>query len=468
MLSRFRLSARVCFGLGFFTVLATLVPSARVCGQGAIFNTRQRAFVTGIIPVVGRNGAIGGVKVDGKGVVERATVEELGELRRAWEEALTELPGDLAESSKLRKVSLRRLEIAMAEHLRNDKPIPEEMHFLAGLQRVTHVFVYPEQKDIVLAGPAEGWRVDDAGNMVGLSTGRPTLQLADLVVALRTAEKAIRTGISCSIDPTEEGLARLDRILPKLQPGPSAVTTMEQTLGPQVITLEGIKPDNHFARVLVASDVVMKRLAMHFEPAPVRDMPSYLQLIKASRGRAPRALMPRWWLAPNYDALLKSEDGLAWQLRGQGVQAMTEDEHLTKDGVVATGKENALAQKWADTLTEKYDALSAKLPVFAELRNCMDLAVVAALVVKEGMLDKTVYNMPLLSNPKTIAVADFHIPKTIPSQGSFFQKGRDFLVSVSGGVQVDAWAVLEKVKQDPALADLRTKSRSDAKNWWWD
>ena len=37
------------------------------------------------------------------------------------------------------------------------------MQFLAGLTRVRYVFYYPETKDIVLAGPAEGWAADAAG-----------------------------------------------------------------------------------------------------------------------------------------------------------------------------------------------------------------------------------------------------------------------------------------------------------------
>ena len=46
--------------------------------------------------------------------------------------------------------------------------LTDEMRYLAGLQRVRYVFYYPDSKDIVLAGPAEGWVPDLAGRIVGI------------------------------------------------------------------------------------------------------------------------------------------------------------------------------------------------------------------------------------------------------------------------------------------------------------
>ena len=71
------------------------------------------------------------------------------------------------------------------------------------------MFVYPEQKDIVLVGFGEGWRIDARGNVVGVTTGKPVLLLDDLLTALRTAATSARAGISCSIDPTPEGIQQL-------------------------------------------------------------------------------------------------------------------------------------------------------------------------------------------------------------------------------------------------------------------
>ena len=126
-----------------------------------------------------------------------------------------------------------------------------------------------------------------------------------------------------------------------------------------------MSPTTHFAQVLVAADYLMKRLAMDFEPAPIADMPSYLELLKA-RSAAPRTAMPRFWLAPQYEPVLKDEEGLAWQLRGRGVQAMTEDGYISASGEVVdrVGKEEPLAKKWVETMTARYGELSSAAPVF--------------------------------------------------------------------------------------------------------
>ena len=66
---------------------------------------------------------------------------------------------------------------------------------LAGLIRVEYVFAFPDEKDIVIAGPAEGWIQSPAGHIVGIQSGLPTLHLEDLTTALHVFT-ADRTGES--------------------------------------------------------------------------------------------------------------------------------------------------------------------------------------------------------------------------------------------------------------------------------
>jgi len=108
--------------------------------------------------------------------------------------------------------------------------------------------------------------------------------LDDLLVALRTTAAAQRGAMSCSIDPTREGLVKLQTLVKSLTTMGNAAQTIaaiEETLGPQVITVNGVPDVSHFARVMVAADYKMKRMAMHFEPAPVPGMPSFLEMTKA-------------------------------------------------------------------------------------------------------------------------------------------------------------------------------------------
>src|SRR5262245_42896230 len=80
----------------------------------------QRFFVVGVVPVVG-NGVVGGVAVDAKGAVEQAKEQDVVALRDARRGAEEGLAGDVAKPSKLRKISLRRLESLVEQHASQNK-----------------------------------------------------------------------------------------------------------------------------------------------------------------------------------------------------------------------------------------------------------------------------------------------------------------------------------------------------------
>ncbi len=103
------------------------------------------------------------------------------------------------------------------------------------------------------------------------------------------------------------------------------------------------------AQTLVAADYQMKRLAMNLESSPVKGLPSYMELIRNIGNK--KGLQPRWWITTNYDALLHSQDRLAWKISGSAIKAMSEDQYLTKSGErVGTGSANKTAEKWANCL----------------------------------------------------------------------------------------------------------------------
>jgi hypothetical protein len=412
-------------------------------------------------------GAVGGVKIDAEGVLSNPEVGELKQLQTAWQKGLQDVPKDLDAWTDLRFVSLRQLESQIAEARAAGKEIPDSVRFLAGLQRVKYVLVYPDRQDIVLAGPAEGWKVDQMGNVVGATSNRPVLTLDDLMVAMRVAEASNRTGISCSIDPTPQGLQNIQQLgRLSARGGPQlAARQMEEALGPQTITVTGIPETSHFARVIVAADFRMKRLAMDFEPAPVDGLPSFLTMAKSRRGGLQNA-MPRWWLAPMYDPIRRDNDGLAWELSGQGVRCLTEQEFLNDAGQKQnTGGADPTAQKWADAFTAKFEDLAHEDSSFGQLRNVMDLAVVGALLVKERLMEKSGLTAPSLMQDQPLA--EFNAPRTVPSQASLVKARGSWIVSVSGGVQIFPWQVADRTEESSNLASVRPKQPATDRGWYW-
>lgn len=419
-------------------------------------------------------GAVGGVSINPQGVLENTQPDVLKNLREARLRALKQVPADVNVPNEFRKISLKQLQATLVDLRKNLTPLPNEMKILGGLQRVEYVFVVPEENDIILAGYGEGARIDERGEIVGLNNGRPVVLLEDLLVALRSAQNP-SAGITCSIDPTPEGMRRLQEYVNTLTTigDPDATASnIEQALGPQTISLQGVPPSSHFAQVMVAADYRMKRIAMKFDRSPIRELPSYLDMIGAgSTGMSgPQA---RWWMATNYDPILTDAEGLTWQLRGQGVKTMTEDSFFAANGqrVVQAGKTSPKAQKWADLMTENYQELSIKEPIFGELRNCMDLAVIAALIFKENLQGKANLKLTALLNNEECPIEEYVIPKQVDSRCTMANKSGKWVITTSGGVLINPYAVIEKKQESKELVTVRGKAiRANdsvrASNWW--
>jgi hypothetical protein len=152
------------------------------------------------------------------------------------------------------------------------------------------------------------------------------------------------------------------------------------------------------------------------------------------------------------------------------VQTLAAEGRQGRGGTVIAVKSSgpSLPQQWAEAMTANYEALAAKLPVFAELRNCFDLSVVAALLVKEDLSARAGCDLSLLFDEKLLAVAELNVPRTIDSTASLTRKGRQTIVSASGGVEIDPWSVLERSKVQPSLAEVRAAIDSRPGRWWWD
>lgn len=413
--------------------------------------------------------SVGGVSVDANGVVKTLTRVERQDFAKRLRAELAQVPGDLTERDDLRMVSLRGLTEKLAALNASKQPVPDEIRYLAGLQRVQYIFVVPERNDIVIAGPSEGWLASETGAVVGVESGRPVLRLDDLIVALQAHNGAKRSNISCSIDPTPEGRKQLETFLGRQKRFDRGVANgIEKALGQQRVTLEGVATNSHLASVLVASDVRMKSLAMHLENAPIEGMPSFLDLMKKSRA-ASNSTTPRWWMACDYDSISRSEDGLSWEIKGQGVKVLTENEIVAEDGSVnGTGKASPIASKWAANMTAKFDELAAVEPVFGQLRNVMDLSVVAALLQQQGLLEKVGMDAEALVAAGTQALPEeWQIPKSISSKCSFVKKNRGYVITASGGVAIESWAVASKTEVATSAASRRAEALKSSDDWHW-
>lgn len=436
----------------------------------------------------GGNGNIfgaAGVEIDANGVLAMKIVSDPnGQLtRQRIAQAKATLDKDIAKPSELRKVSLTRLEAAVAEQLAKGQAPTDEMLHLAGLTSVQYVFFYPETKEIVIAGPAEGFMVDTTGRSVGINTGAAIVLLEDLVTALRAyppSGKAVNQ-IRCSIDPTKEGLQKMQEFLVAIgkrgvQPGDANMIAegLRTNLGLQVVTIGGVSPQSHFGQVLVEADYRMKLIGIGLETPPVK-IPSFVS--KANPAMLARNALQRWYFTPNYECVKVSEDELAMELVGQGVKLVGEDELVNGDGsrAVAGAHSNAASKAFTEAFTAKYTELAKKSPVYAQLKNVIDLAVAAAFIQEKDYYGRAGWEMTIFRDENSFKTETCNTPKTVESTVNVIWKGNRLMTPIGGGVDIQARRALTSenvlkddkgtVKAAHGKIDLTKLEKSQ---WWWD
>jgi len=442
---------------------------------------------------IGGPGAIdefaGGVYVDPGGVLRKSIKHDsklrLTSLRNDLRDATTvqTSPAGPRRSSPLRKISLTRLEKHVQLLLSAGRQPTDAMRVLAGLQRIRYVFVYPETGDLVIAGPAGDWYTDTTGRSVSVETARPVVLLDDLVVVLRGAAGDDNGVFGCSIDPTTEGLARTKRFLDESGKQPLKVgqrqswqERLRSQLGRQNIRVFGIDPRSRAARVLVEADYHMKLIGMGLAES-VAGVPCYLELVKVPPGESPPPLgVLRWWFALNYQAILANADDTAFELRGPACKVLSENELLSEQGQrVATGASEELNQEFAHYFTTHFDALASKYPIYAQLQNVFDAAVVAALVDAKDLDTRVGWHRRCFGPEGSFATARGPVPTQVDSVINHRVINRVHIIAgVSGGVSVDPWPLVDPAAMETARYGELQSARGTAPNveplgpWWWD
>ncbi len=467
-------------------------------GQQADFEELIELITSTVEPtswdVLGGVGSIreyaGGVHVDVDGMLTRLeTVEQGGRLEQLRLIASVSNQGvpaarDERSSSALRKVSLTRLEKAVQLRLAAGRDIDEAMRTFAGMKRVRYVLVYPETGDLVLAGPAGDWHYDRAGRRVSVDTGRPVVDLDDFVVILRHLSAEPRAEFGCSITPRTDGLARARAFAERSSAQPIKASgrarwleELRSQLGLQDIETFGIPADTRVARILVEADYHMKLIGIGLANG-TQDVPSYLDLISIPEGGSPPPMdVLRWWFTLNYDALLATPDHTAFELRGQAVKVLSENELLTAQGHrVHTGDSEPLNREFARGFTQHFADLCAIYPVYAELQNVFDLALTAALILRQDLPEQVDWHMTCFGDPRQFVTERGVSPTSVASVINHRVIDRKHVIAaVSGGVRVAPWEMVD----DHAIAIDRAghldseyqraqENELPADAWWWD
>ncbi len=428
--------------------------------------------------------AINGVFVDPTGTLRYSERHlEIASLRRPPEAPPLRSMANARHPSPLRYVSLPRLEAAIRLRQENHQTLNPEMLTLAGLQRVQYVIAYPETGDLVIAGPADNWQVRRDGSIVGVETGSPVVRLDDLLTLWRRRESYGTANFGCSITPRQKSLARIQDYLranssQPLEPDQRAdwLQGLRDSLGEQEVEFFGIAADTHVSRVLLVADYHMKLIGMGIADG-VEGVASYLESVdlKPDGSTQPMSVL-RWWFAMNYLPIETNLERNVFRLRGQGVQVLSENELLAERGRrVPTGQSEEINQRFASSFTSAFETICQRYPLYAELRNVFDLAIVVAIIEREGLTGRVDWQPTLFREPRYLRLPSVTVPQevdTVINHRVF--NGRHIVAGVSGGVWLDLGKSMEfsvsgsapelpVANRKPALPDQQATEL-----WWWD
>jgi hypothetical protein len=428
-----------------------------------------------------------GVIVDAEGVLRKTPREDAQRWLARFRTAQAERPpsGDVRQASPLRKISLPRLERLVQLRQAAGLPLDESMLVLAGLERIQYVLIYPETGDLVLAGPAGDWNFNSEGRVVSATTGRPVVRLDDLITIWRHATgPSSKVAMGCSITPLEENLAAAKAFLDESQQKPLKaggsgkwLEEVRGRLGRQRVDVFGIDPTSGAARVLVEADYHMKLIGLGLEES-VLGVPNYLELVSLQQQGAPPIDVLRWWFTMKYDALEASPERNAFAIRGQAVQLQSENEMLNDRGQrIHTHQAEPLNREFAARFTEHFARLAERYPVYSELQNLFDLALVGALIESEGLADQVGWHRTYFGVDGPCRVAQGTAPQMVETVANHrMLAGRKVIAAVSGGVHADP---VRFVRHDAIVIDhdgeieshhLRQAPLDDLSRdqWWWD
>lgn len=399
---------------------------------------------------------------------------------------------DARQASKLRYVSLPRLEAAIAQRQNAHQPLDAAMLTLAGLQRVQYVLVYPETGDLVLAGPAGDWRATRDG-LVDADTGRPLVRLDDLLTLWRRQQDKGSAAFGCSIVPRQEALARTQEFLAAsaaqpIEPGERRdwLAQLRDTLGVQDVEYYNIDPNTRIAGLLLSADYHMKLVGMGLAEA-VPGVKSYLATVRLGPGgQAPPMAILRWWFSIPMSTVEATAAGDAFALPANCVQVLSENEMLAARGErVHTGQSDELNSQFARSFTAEFEALAAKYPVYAQLARVFELSLALAVIEKEGLAAKVAWTPSLLLDNERLRLPRLETPKGVQTVINHrVIGGRHIIAGISGGVWVDGGkslavsaasgevattlASMRKAPAAPSPAVVNDAEATPAIAWWWD
>ncbi|QEG40770.1 DUF1598 domain-containing protein [Roseimaritima ulvae] len=423
----------------------------------------------------------GGIFVDAEGLVRDSDLQAAG----ASLDDIAALLGtaasnadanDWRQPSPLRVVSLRRLAQEWIRLQTLGQPPSESLYNVGGLSRIEYVMIDEAKPDILLAGAVGGIETSN-GWPRDRKTGAATLQLPVVMAVVRSVFD--RQSFGCTIDPTNEGIARSMAVAAQIQqdkiPIGNAADALQTALGRQTVSVFGTTGDGPLGWMLVEADRHMKQLALGQQPMP-RGVPNYLDVVtKMIAQGPPDGQLLRLWFTANPISIRADADRNTFQLVGRPIKLASEDQRPDQLGNRHVAAVDPRSRAFTAAFNQHFDAIAMKYPIYSSLEGMYAIACVSELVRQHMDAQAMQQVLGPLAHDSASTIATLPTPRVVDSiavMHTVKHRGkRHHIIVASGGVLVDSSQTLTgKLETYDSLASSRpsdTFRPASLDRWWW-
>jgi len=416
----------------------------------------------------------GGIYLDADGVVRRCKVNP--KLSKAISADEPVAQGGWQQPAKRRVVSLKRLLLAVEDAQKKGLAWNRELATLAGLHRIDFVVLDKANADLLLLGPAGGEIRIENGTWISSVTQTSPILLQDVLAICNAFDDDQTPTVLCSLDPTQEGIARIHALLSK--PNAAAQLTrnpvrgmeeLSQTLGMHQVSISGLDPASPTALALLEADIHMKRLGLGLE-VPTNGLMNYPAWAE-KLGLQPSGQLLRWWFTPDYPEIQCNAEQTVFAFPTRRVRLESERQRMDAAGNRnVDGLKDEAADKFAQQFTAEYSAIQQKYPLYGRLSHIFDIAIACKLAK---------INSPWHSHYSLAKTPAATVPKEVASTtatGTWKNKGQSHKwIVISGGVLLDfnRFDVKAKLTSTSSSAVPKNLANSQPERealpyWWWD
>lgn len=139
------------------------------------------------------------------------------------------------------------------------------------------------------------------------------------------------------------------------------------------------------------------------------------------------------------------------------------------------GSVDRASRLFVESFTRKYAEIARKVPVYAQMRNLIDMLVAAAYIQQQDFYGQAGWSMEILGNERLMPVEIYAAPKQVDTAVNAIWKGNRLMTPVGGGVHIQPLKAVSaehiRADEDGTVAQRREQVQLDALQdgqWWWD